>query len=1162
VNRLSSPVGLMREHYPAIVVGSGYGGAIAAARIAEQGRDVCVLERGRERHPGEYPATGPAVLAQTQVRMRGTHHGSPTAMFDFHVSPDMSVLVGCGLGGTSLINANVALEPDAGVFADDRWPAALRGDLGLPALQPYFQRARDMLRPQPYPQDLPQPARLAVLQKAAGTRPFQRPPLNVTFTARTNEAGVEQAACTLCGNCCTGCNDGAKNTVLMNYLPYAHSRGAHIFTEVSVRTVRWNADLGKWQVDFDILSEGRTRYAGAPALFVTADVVVLAAGTLGTTEILLRSRELGLPLSDRLGERFSGNGDVLAFAYDTGQPVHGVGRGPEQPQRPGGGAANGIAGPTITGMIDLRGSAANRRKALIVEDAAIPGALAGLLPSALFLAAAAAPGDARERTAGRRLREIADIPLGAYRGPVDRTLTYLVMSTDNADGKIVLKHDRAHVEWPEVSEQPVFATDNTTLSDITNSLGGMFVPDPLWLATNGRSLITVHPLGGCVMADDVSGGVVDDLGRVFDPTGGEGRVHPGLYVADGSVVPLALDVNPLLTISALAERIAAKLVEDNWPDQAAEPDRPQVSARTPATRTASPARLRFTERLAGFASMQVPGSFRNGRDIGRAEGASLEFLLTIEYDDVAAMLRDPAKAAAISGTALAPELSPHRLVVTAGTFRLLVPDPERVETSLMRYDMQLLAEDGRRYHVDGHKIIRDRGASHAWHDTTTLYVTITAAGGGAGGTGETIRTGKGIARLTPADFATMLRTIGVHGVPKAERVRYRREFLALFAGEMVRFYGGPLDEPAAFPGTGRAGRPKVPPAIREPGHPDVIWWRGTSQGWTDAEQPGDAFLRLTRYNGAGAKGPVMLAPGFGMSTHSFLAPTIRQNLVEHLVERDYDVWLFDYRAGIDLPSATTDFTIDDIATQDWPLAVEQVLAESGRDSLQAFGHCVGSVSLQMALVKGLAGVRSAVCAQFPLHPVSSAFDRAKAELRLGNVFGSLGIHVMNTDIRRTVPDGLLDVSLRALPIPRHEHCGQAVCRWINAIYGLTHRHAQLNDATHRALNDMFGVGSMTALTHLLLMLRKGLAVNHRGENVYLEGSISLPDTRMLLVQGQHNYIFRPPGTLRTQRWLRAHNPAGSYERVVLPEYGHLDAIIGSRADRDVYPKISDFLDRS
>jgi cholesterol oxidase len=405
----------------------------------------------------------------------------------------------------------------------------------------------------------------------------------------------------------------------------------------------------------------------------------------------------------------------------------------------------------------------------------------------------------------------------------------------------------------------------------------------------------------------------------------------------------------------------------------------------------------------------------------------------------------------------------------------------------------------------------------------------------------------------------------VHGVPRAERIRYRREFLALFAGEMVRFYGGPLDEPAAFPGTGPAGRPKAPPSIREPAPPAAIWWRG-SQGWTDGDQPGDAFLRLTRYHKAGSKGtfkgPVMLAPGFGMSTHSFLVPTIRQNLVEHLVERDYDVWLFDYRAGIDLPSATTDFTIDDIATQDWPMAVEQVLRESNADSVQAFGHCVGSVSLQMALVKGLAGVRSAICAQFPLHPVTSPFDRAKAELRLGNVFGSLGIHVMNTDVRRTVPDGLLDLSLRALPIPRHEHCGQAVCRWINAIYGLTHRHAQLNDATHRAINDMFGVGSMTALTHLLLMLRKGLAVNHRGENVYLEGSISLPDTRMLLLQGQHNYIFRPPGTLRTQRWLRARNPAGSYERIVLPGYGHLDAIIGSRADREVYPKISDFLDRS
>ena len=134
------------------------------------------------------------------------------------------------------------------------------------------------------------------------------------------------------------------------------------------------------------------------------------------------------------------------------------------------------------------------------------------------------------------------------------------MSTDDSGGRIVLENDRIQVVWPEVAEQPVFARDNGTLAAATKALYGTEIADPLWACTSDRSLVTVHPLGGCVMADDAAKGVVDHLGRVFDPVGG--GVHDGLYVCDGSVIPVALDVNPLLTISAIAERTAAKMIEE------------------------------------------------------------------------------------------------------------------------------------------------------------------------------------------------------------------------------------------------------------------------------------------------------------------------------------------------------------------------------------------------------------------------------------------------------------------------------------------------------------------------------------------------------------------------------------------------------------------------
>jgi cholesterol oxidase len=410
--------------------------------------------------------------------------------------------------------------------------------------------------------------------------------------------------------------------------------------------------------------------------------------------------------------------------------------------------------------------------------------------------------------------------------------------------------------------------------------------------------------------------------------------------------------------------------------------------------------------------------------------------------------------------------------------------------------------------------------------------------------------------LKPADFVEMLTSITVGGVPREEQVKGRLAFLELFGVEMVRIYGGALEEASAFPSA-----PRKAPPVRGPGEPDGTWWCDGSRRWhADGRLGDDAFLRLTRYR-AGDKGPIMLATGFGMSSHSFLAPTIEKNLTEFLAECGYDIWLFDYRAGIDLPSAGTEFTIDDIAREDWPTAVRKVLEETGRDDLQVFGHCVGSGSLQMAILAGMTGVRAAVCAQFPLHPVGSAFDRLKAHLRTANALEALGVGGVAPDTRRSLSDELLDNAFRVLPLPSQEHCGQAVCRWINAIYGCTHRHAQLNEATHRALNEMFGFGNIDSLEHLALMMRKSLAVTHTGGLDYFDHPERIAGTRVLLLQGTDNYIFRPRGTLRTLQWLRSRNPHGDYQREVLPGYAHLDAIVGTRAAVDVYPRITRFLDR-
>jgi len=1121
---LSRSADQIQAHYSAVVIGSGYGGAIAAARIARAGRDVCVLERGKELHPGEYPNSALSAARQIQVHTAKADHGAPLGMFDFQVGPDVTVLTGCGLGGTSLINASVALEPSDSVFADDRWPAPLREH--PQELRPFMGAARHMLGSNPYPRSWPDVPKLRALERAAAGlgREVIRPDLNVTFTSGPNAAGVRQNACNLCGDCCSGCNYGAKNSVLMNYLPDAYAHGAHIVTEVGVQSVK--RCQGTWRVSFDVLG-GES--AGA-SRFVTADVVVLAAGTLGSTEILLRSRELGLPVSDRLGHGFSGNGDVLAFAYDTDEPVLDVGLADRVPR------ADTAVGPTIMGLIDLRGPDTGLDDALIIEDGAIPGALAAVIPLVL-----GASSDSVPEAAARRLRELAGIAFGSRRGPVGRTLTYLVMSTDDSGGQITMENDRIQVVWPDCGEQPAFARDNAILAEATRALHGTETPDPLWAWTHDRSLISVHPLGGCVMADDAEGGVVDHKGRVFDPVGG--GVHDGLYVCDGSVIPCALDANPSLTISAIAERTAALLIEDRqWAAPEASPD----DARPTEPELAPPvARLQFSERLTGFVAMSVPDDYTEGYDQGRADNTRVDLMITIEYDDIQAALNDPSRQARITGTVGAPALSAQRLTVVEGSFALFDPDPSAVETWHMQYRMTLQSQEGNRYSFEGHKVLREDGVRHAWSETTTLYTTIVGPDG---------QPGTGILYLKPADLPKLISSIKVDGVPRRHQGQYRRAFLELFADEMVHIYGGLLEEAAAFPSA-----PKTAPAVREPAEPDGIWWCDGSQRWHADDSLGDdAFLRLTRYR-AGDKGPLIMATGFGMSSHSFLASTIEQNLTEFLYDAGYDIWLFDYRAGIDLPSSRTEFTIDDIAQVDWPLAVRQVREMTGRDELQAFGHCVGSGSLQMAILAGLPGIRTAVCAQFPLHPTTSVFNQVKSRLHTPGAFRALGVGGMVPDVGRSVPDELADIGLRTLPMPAEEHCGQAVCRWINAIYGMTHRHAQLNDATHRALNEMFGFGNIDSLRHLSLMMRRSLAVTHTGGTDYFDHPERIAGTRLLLLQGSQNYIFHPVGSLKTLQWLRAANPNGDYQREVLQGYAHLDAIVGTRAAAEVYPRIANFL---
>jgi len=546
-DRLSNDVAQAHSNYDVIVVGSGYGAGVAALRFSQAGLSCAVLERGRERIPGEFPTTLTEAAAEFQFH-RGQHSiGDDQALFDMRAQSDVSVMVGCGLGGTSLINGNVMLEPEPRVLQAAQWPQQL-GSNATQQLAPYYQLAREMLGSKPYPNRV-------ALQKLEGFRrqasaidgELTLPPINVTFenednSASVNRAGVEQAPCTLCGDCCSGCNVGAKNTVAMNYLPAARAAGAALFTGADVRWLEKTA-IGYRLHYFHHTSDSLRS--------IDSKRVVLGAGTLGSTEILLRSRERGLIVSDTLGKDFSGNGDVIAFAYNNDQPINGIGVG--NPPL----ADLAAVGPVIAGLIDLRGDGPVANN-IVIQEGVLPSPIAPLLPALLSGASPLFGDDTDSGDFWAELsRSFKSLVSGAYSGAVHNTQTFLVMAHETNTGQLRLSNDKLAIDWPDAGKDPVFKRISDTLEQATRGTGGTYIANPIWSKALGRNLVSVHPLGGCTMGDDAASGVVDHLGQVFC----DGKqVHEGLYVLDGSVVPRSLGVNPSLTITALAERAVAHIL--------------------------------------------------------------------------------------------------------------------------------------------------------------------------------------------------------------------------------------------------------------------------------------------------------------------------------------------------------------------------------------------------------------------------------------------------------------------------------------------------------------------------------------------------------------------------------------------------------------------------
>ena len=565
------------DDFDVAVVGSGFGASVIAYRLAEAGRRVCVLERGRPYPPGSFPRDPRRMAANLWDPAAGLH-----GLFDIWAFNGIESVVSSGLGGGSLIYANVLIRKDERWFVDEALPGRQgyeRWPIDRALLEPHYAAVEKMLDAQPYPFDIapydqtPKTIAMRDAAKMLGLD-WQLPNLAVSFRnpgedptpgaplheERPNLHRRPRLTCRLCGECDAGCNYGAKNTLDYTYLSRAKDCGADIRTLSEVRRLEPVDGPGGGTSGYRVTyvthqpsdDQKPVPLSRLQTTTIKARRVVLGAGTFGTTYLLLRNRSALPRLSAALGTRFSGNGDLLTAIVNARRWVGG-----QRVAR----HLDPSVGPVITSAIRLADSHDNTGatgRGFYVEDGGNPafldwvaesaGALSLVGRTAAFLARRAVAhvrGEPRSHISS----DVAKL-LGGGRMSAD-AMPVLAMGRDIPDGVMRLRNGDLEVTWNTQNSKAYFDRVQQTLGDIASALEGQLLNPLLQLF---KRVITVHPLGGAPMATNDRDGVINSAGQVFH--------YPGLYVVDGAAMPGPVGANPSLTIAAFADHVADGIVDN------------------------------------------------------------------------------------------------------------------------------------------------------------------------------------------------------------------------------------------------------------------------------------------------------------------------------------------------------------------------------------------------------------------------------------------------------------------------------------------------------------------------------------------------------------------------------------------------------------------------
>ncbi|MGP3985567.1 GMC oxidoreductase [Streptomyces sp. 3N207] len=581
-----------RFDYDVLVVGSGFGGAVSALRLAEKGYRVCVLEAGRRFTREELPKNSWDLKNFLWAPSLGLY-----GIQRIHLLANVMILAGAGVGGGSLNYANTLYVPPKQFFEDRQWGHITDWQAEL---APYYDQAKRMLGVRLNPTTTPSDVHL----KAAADRlgygdTFHLAPVGVFFgdgedadgTVRAaagesvpdpyfGGAGPERTACVECGECMTGCRRGAKNTLNENYLHLAERAGAEIRPLTTVVGLRERTP-GTDAEGYEVLTVRTDKRRGKPRI-LRARRVVLAAGTYGTQKLLHRVKDAGtLPrLSPRLGELTRTNSEALVGAQTVPRRYRNKwGKDAELDFTKGVAITSSVHPDANTHIEPVRyGKGSNSMSALttlqVRQNTLLPRALAHVVTClrhpALFVRSLSA----------RKWSE--RIIIGLVMQTLDNSLT--TYRKDKGLGKGMLTARQGHGA-PNPVHIPESAEAASALAEEINGFPGTNVGELM------GTPLTAHFLGGCPIGDSPERGVIDPYHRLYG--------HPGISVVDGSAVSANLGVNPSLTITAQAERAMSF-----WPNNGEEDPRPAQDAGYQRLKPVAPARPAVPERA--FGALRLP----------------------------------------------------------------------------------------------------------------------------------------------------------------------------------------------------------------------------------------------------------------------------------------------------------------------------------------------------------------------------------------------------------------------------------------------------------------------------------------------------------------------------------------------------------------------------